>query len=1101
MSGFDNPNTISNAPQFDPWSTQKPPQQSQRRGSIISPLNDGDHHSQQEQQDRKLQLLEHPNVVTELQTVLQKWIRLQQPASSPFSRQVDIAAPCLFVILPKVVAPRGSNQTQAEQLTQDDFCLHFLCHYGDDHGHQHQHQFQLQNLRRQSFLQDDVDTMDLEDSLASLTSPASPIPFSNVGVTTAIMSGTAPSAGASTTTTIGTTTSPSPRLHVCEPEDGYHLRDFNGFCQVHKMCLLSPLQALRKSLFLSEMEELHNLQQRMQRGDSVEGSGAQDCSVVNINNSLRPSLPSTPPEPTPSSADASVSTSVAAEASPMAKIQERVDMAIRYLLRYFDVSELERIAQRPTDRDMDDFETPAFLQTGDFADSDKARILKTTTSDGQILGPLVQRSSQPASKTQTGDNDHDDDDILASLSLLADSRNTSRWLCPDHVQAHDLTEACERLEAVITKNDGHCVKQERSVEIYFKSRERAQEFYSVLSQFQLLLRLKIRLGWQDLNEDDLWELAQTVTVASIPELTLDCRAEIEPRKEAKDDSDNNTTLAESDQHLTEEQKAQQQQKTWSFKPVIGMMFSPSLISLTLENYSGSPFTLEASNFTVAPESFSLETYRNSSELHLPICSNLGSLILNNCGPHAKSHHWLELIQRCPSLSEIQLECDKADEALVEIGEATHQLDRITYVKLSESLWETAEMWFGKLNRRTGLISKHTTLQKMNRKTRRPLTISVQCCGEIETMSISAFLNLWETQQPQLLTLIVQNPRLSSLEIMCETQTMARMWRFLSSHYRHQQIVRQQLALMQSHDVITALSETVASTNNNINTALPTTPESAPPSSYFRLRLHDDSCTLMAVSPTQNALLLHAYTEKHRLLIQSLEDITMSIVIGTGFHSAEQLALLRSHIEQDGGFRFNSFCWLLAPAMLDDPYFMGEFQALIAAWPELTRREIRVFAPLFDSRDLIRAWNWVIGTPWLNEEEHGRWMQSCFEHEHDDEEGGIDSVASKLKVTREASPDRVANVSAGASSSATPMTSTAAGLASAASAFLSDRSVKKTSRQGMGQIYTLPLDEEKELTLASQQYFFSTLGTSSVAGSNTAMTYSLTLTTRQNARYY
>ncbi|KAF8921668.1 hypothetical protein BGZ58_004050, partial [Dissophora ornata] len=863
------------------------------------------------------------------------------------------------------------------------------------------------------------------------------------------------------------------------PEQGYALRDLEDFCQVHKMCLLSLLRALQSSPSLEEEEEeeeeeelqhnpqQHNEQQMQERKEEALEDNV-DMDITEDNNTV-PTAQSQPPIPfTPS--------------NPSQLMQKRIEIAIHYLLRYFSMADLEGILQTPSDTDMEDYDGASLpgLQIEDFANPDMGKILKTATSDGRILGPLTQRYSRPNSRNDDKNQSNSTAISRSTTPSMSSRMGLVQWLCPLHSLVYCKAEAREKLKGVIVKNQGMCVEQERSAEIYFRTRESAAEFYGLLREYRCVVKLKIHLGWQDLVEEDLWELGEVVSEANIGDLTIDCCCDADVEElmaEEEEEEYGRQEWPPKSLQVTRLQDHQprrhQHQTPLSFNPLLGIMFSSSLVSFTLENFTGSLPTLDASNFQVSLDEFSLQAYRKSANIILPTSNNLRNLILNRCGPTAKAANLTELIRHCPYLTEIQLECDRIDDALAKIGEVTNELDKITFVKLSESPWESAEMTFAKGGPPGGALQPDlqqkqlTVMHSISRKTRRPLHINLVCVGVLEQLTTCCFLGLWEHHLAPLATLIGLNPRLQSLELMCETRSIARLWRYLTSQYHHHQLIqhqRQQLVKLNMQPV--AMAKLSASVNPSISTSTTTPSVSSGSGSFLRLRLNDESCSLLAVTPTQSVLVLHSYTPQHRLLLQSLEDITTSLCFGSSFDSADQMALLRSHFEQDGGSRFKSLTWVISQKTRDDCYFLEQLRALVTARNEITKFTIRVYTPLFDIRGLIRIWNYVVDTAWLSEE-HGRWMQACLEHEHDG-----DSNTSKPEYVRDASEGRWTSemkVSRGSTPTA-----------------------GQSQGQGMMQSYTLPLDEHRELTLSSSHIAASSMPSSSVAGAHTALTYSLSL---------
>ncbi|KAI1317344.1 hypothetical protein EDD11_008524 [Mortierella claussenii] len=757
-------------------------------------------------------------------------------------------------------------------------------------------------------------------------------------------------------------------------------------------------------------------------------------------------------------------TTTSSSSSSSSLLLQRIDMATQYVLQFFSPFDLESILQSSIHSDMHDDDGLVFaanalpsLQSKDFAEVDLARINKSMTSDGRILGPLIQSPQPPTATTATS----------APMTATA-----VRWLCSDHTQACCEAQIREKMKAAIALNGGSSMEHERLAEIQFKSRERAKEFYALLREFKCVAKLHIHLAWRGLTDEDLWELGEVIHKAGITELALDCACVAE------------------DDHQQPKHPQQQQQQPLNFKPVLGMLFLPRLMSFTINNFSATLPALNAFNFgTYANDTFSLQDFRDSPALTLPASNSLSTLAFNNCGPGTQAQQMTELLRHSPLLTDVRLECDRIDSALAKIEEATNQMDKITFVKLSESAWESAEMTYGRdysdgNSSSAGDMENRqpSTLKCLNRKTQRLLNIHLQDLGVLERLTTCTYLELWDKHQTTLATLIAQNPRLHTLELMCEVQSMDRLWRFLISHYQHHQQIQQ--LKQEEHEMSQMDLLDLPQANPYQQQPPPPTyfshhsPSAASSSKFLHLHLYDKSCSLMVYTPVFNVFVLNDYTDAQRQLMHSLEDITTAICIGSGFHDPEQLALLRMHLEEDGAFKFKSLTWVLTPKLQNDPYFLEQLRALVTSQCAITHFTIRVYAPLFDIRSLVRAWNWIVDAAWLSEEEHGRWIQTCLEHEK--EEGGR-SGADSLSTT---APNAGGTGDGGEES-----------LNAARTAALSKRATAQTMHlpgHGTMQSYTLPLDEHNQLILASSHFYFPSAFASSIKGAQTAATYSLTL---------
>ncbi|KAF9106872.1 hypothetical protein BGX27_008951 [Mortierella sp. AM989] len=938
------------------------------------------------EQSIKLQLLEHPSIQKEMQLVTRNRIRLQQrPSSKGSSGQVGATAPCLFVILPTVTE---ENQSRGQSLSQS------LYHH--DQSMPSQDDFRLHFLcdfgdyEHVSKQQDDHHMAG--HFVPSYSTPAFTTPY-------------------------------PPQLHVCDEDNGYDLNDLDDFCQIHKMTLLSLLRNLQSSL--SQISQ-HDYEISKRQKHETPTMDQEMSSPDAIQQPLSPLSPS------------------------LSLLRKRIEAAIKYMLHFFTMADLECIIQSPSDMDIEDYndEFMPSLRTQDFAVSNIERIMRTTTSDGRILGPLAQRNTRAAARNLNNNNAR-----IASTPIATGAGvGLVQWLCSHHAQMHCKTQAREHLKDMVAKNGGSCAEQERSVEIQFQSRERAAEFYKLILEYQCIIKLKIQIGWEDLNESDLWNLAEAVNESNIGDLTLDC---------CYDSEGGGGNMLETNEH--------HRTMNLPFKPILGMLFSPNLASFSLENFSGSLPLLSSSNFNCSLDSFTLQRFRqsNPAEYNLPAFSNLRSLIFNRCGQDLKAGRLIELIRHSPYLTELHLECDNLDTSIEAIKEATNQMDNVTYLKLSESPWEGIDITYAKAGSAGG-EGRGSVLQSVTRKTRRTLDLDPQYAGALEHLATCAYMNLWEQHQTTLSNLFAQNPRLHRIELMCEARSMDMLWRFLTSHYHHNLQVYQQQQQLSQMNIHQSQSSSMSL--------------SASSATSLRLRLYDTSCSLLSIIDGQNNFLLHSYTPQHRRLLQSLEDITNGISIGSTFDCPEQLALLQSHAEQDGGLRFDNLTWVPTPKTQNDASFMQQLRALISCNPQIKTYTIRVYAMLFDIQTLICTWNWIIGAAYLNEE-HARWMQACFED-------SCDAPYNQLSPTAAAAAAAAAKLP-----SRHKPTDAADTTMDRQPGMQVKSSVRHIPDHGIMQSYTLHLDEDKDLILASSHFYFSSLLPSSVNGARTALAYTLTLAQR------
>ncbi|KAF9182050.1 hypothetical protein BGZ51_004988 [Haplosporangium sp. Z 767] len=230
-----------------------------------------------------------------------------------------------------------------------------------------------------------------------------------------------------------------PRLHVDDSDQGYALQDLEDFCYVHRICLLSLLRTLQlQELSLTPMHGVHGFQGGHQDHDQLHDE------AMDIDNS--------------------------GFAIPANLMKLRIKLAVRYLLRYFTISDLECILQAPSDEvvtDMQDYEgafVPS-LQLEDFVEEEEVRIMACMTADGRVLGPLTQRSVCTAAATED----------MASTPAVRTEIN--QWLCSYHTQhlSNDTSFSASAPSASVSSASTHFVDQDMTRPVAHKDQERFVE--------------------------------------------------------------------------------------------------------------------------------------------------------------------------------------------------------------------------------------------------------------------------------------------------------------------------------------------------------------------------------------------------------------------------------------------------------------------------------------------------------------------------------------------------------------------------------------------------------------------------------------------------
>ncbi|KAF9922511.1 hypothetical protein FBU30_007349, partial [Linnemannia zychae] len=1063
---------------------------------------------------RKEILLRQDGLLAEMQLVTQKRISLQRTPSisndSSTPGALGTTLPSLFVILPTINTTPSDHFNSSNHFynnnyrinnTKLDFRLHFVCHYGE-------------------ILEEGQDS----------------------------------------------TLPPSPRLHICEEEEGYALQNISGFCEEYKISLLSLLHAAHVSCTPEHIQKIYrdeNDSYSLHRHRLWPEGDANDiaAAVADIASRVLASNLPNPPLPTPRS------------------ILDRIEIAILYLLRYhFTEQELQDISLTNAPDDYDAGSLTRF-QLSDIADSDKENVRKTMAADGRILGPLRQdnRSTVSANDPMAMDVDR------AMASTTTTPPGLIQWLCPKHVGCKTKTwDTLRHLchpdpNETTTSCEDCCIEPDRAIEVSFKKREHAQNFYSVLRSAKCVVKLRIHLEWEDLSNQDLREFATAVWEANVSDVTLDCCCCPEGEPNASSDCHGaarnmtKTTAGRSSfgaasaaaSGTTSSSRRQNQQRplvstsssNLSFAPLLGILYSPFLVSFTLENFAGRFPTLNDSNFDVEDvQQYTFATYqealfdanhqlRTDVRLRLPSKNSLLVLVFSRCSQTAYARELKSLLYHSPHLTELQIECDNIDSVLPEVADATRQFRQILFLKLSESSWESVEIVFptrsnsdmeldedintdndetngldlqeGQRLTGGGHSSSSSTrltfnevqlrlynsykkwqhISGLNRKTRRPPCPILQTCGVIENLTTYCYLRLWEEHQESFEQLLKHNLSLQGLELMCETSSIPNLWNFLTTQY------------------------------NRIHSRFH--PQERP---FFRLRLNDEDCSLMAITSSINVFVLHSYStiyvEPLKNLLGSLGDITRALCIGSNFQDADQMEILCKHLKEDG-LKFSNLTWVIGRRIPSDDFLRHLKQIVTRAIQrrELERFTIRVYVPLLKVSELIRLWNAVVEEVQLNETEHGTWIRRCLGLEPGSSPGLFSSpqyesgmrptalssalmmtpeemMTTSIKEIRERAFDQNQGPSPYSYSTLTNTSSLQRQRPSQGDTSMMTPGSGPTVASGMGLVRSdgkpsniMILDDEHTLVLTSSQYFYSTLSSSSSSAANhphSAETHSLIL---------
>ncbi|KAF9108121.1 hypothetical protein BGX29_002999, partial [Mortierella sp. GBA35] len=796
-----------------------------------------------------------------------------------------------------------------------------------------------------------------------------------------------------------------------------------------------------------------------------------------------------------------------------------------------------------------------------------------------------------------------------------------QWLCPEHI--HCLPSTWDNLRSLCHPNPADamdagedcCVETDRAIEVSFKDRVHAKRFYEALRSAQCVVKLRIHLEWDDLSNQDLVDLARAVWEGNLSDVTLDCCCcpEGGPDGTSDDVMSSTTTMGRSASGIAlaaatgttraNSSRRQDQQGPLSssslsrhheyhciqhyrhglsFAPLLGILYSPFLVSLTLENFDGQFPALDNSNFDVDDiQEHTFEEYmqqllgpdgrlRTDIQLHLPSTNSLYNLVLSRCSRTAFARELGPLLFHSPDLAELQIECDHIDSVLPAIADATRQFRRLLFLKLSESSWESVEITFHKLPARSSsdmdldeevsgssgsssieqqqhehsdpmvvdLIRQQEHQQRqqqlgrvqdsqpggvipislppitpvqmnlftsyqswrhirgLNRKTRRPPCPILQLCGAVENLATYCYLRLWEDEREALGRLLEYNPKLQSLELMCETESIVPLWRFLTE--RDDAFWKERASQARSRR------------------------QPPPQRPFLRLRINDEDCSLMVVSRNISILVLQSYSVHHQEILKSLVDITPAFCIGSSFLEADQIKLLRGHLEADG-LLFSNMTWVLGRQVPSDE-FLEHMEAILSTAygrGQLERFTIRVYAPLLKIPLLIRLWNAVVAETPLTEAVHGAWIRGCLgleapsplsnpQQQQQFRPNGSapgPGASSTLMMTQEEMmavsvkeiQDRASGLNRGSSSypSLPPSSTSTPSCLHQQRPYYPAAGETAAERQMGKPSSTYIIDQKHTLVLSSSQYFYSSLSSSSGSAANhphSAETHSLSLVT-------
>ncbi|KAG0319069.1 hypothetical protein BGZ97_002812 [Linnemannia gamsii] len=986
--------------------------------------NGGYHDHQQHQQEypplteeeqefaRKEVLLRQPGLLQEMQLVTQKRISLQRKPSTNLSGPgaLGTTLPSLFVILPTIATTPSAHihnhnhfYNNNRRILRDhlDFRLHFVCHYGEDILEGSEQEGQERTL---------------------------------------------------------------PLLHICEDDaHGYAINDTLSFCEEYKISLLSLLHAAHMSCSPPHIQQQYEEQfvhynLRHHHLWETGGGGTDDTAAAVASMHLSSSTPS-PPLPSAGS------------------ILDRIEIAILYLLRYhFSEQDLQEISLVNAGDDYD-ADSLTQMQLSDIADSDKERVMATMSTDGRILGPLRQKNvatinSGSSDGATTTTMDMDDDATHDATTTTTALTGIVQWLCPAHIDCPASTwdsfrSLCHPDPTDITAANSVdcCVETDRAIEVSFRQREHAQRFYNALRSAKCVVKLRIHLEWEDLSNQDLAEFATAVWEANLSDITLDCCCCPEggpdtgagpmttttttttattpmagrsgsgvasaaatgtgnmSRRQGQHDPSSSTSSSRHHEH----HHLQHHRSGLNFAPLLGILYSPFLVSFTLENFAGQFPPLRDNNFDVHDvQEYSFDDYQqqlfdsnyhlsSDIQLRLPYTTSLHVLVFSRCSRTAYAREVTSLLLHSPNLTELQIECDNIDSVLPVVADATRQFRQVLFLKLSESSWESVEITFHRLPanptsddmdvdegqgeegtekeeqqpesdpRVVSLIQQEQQQKQQKRwsqagKRARPSSASP--LPAINDVQMKLYNSYKKWQHISELARKTRRPPCPILQ-MCGAIENLTTYCYLRLWEEHQEAFGrlldhnprlQGLELMCETPSIPHLWRFLVSRHAASQSSRP--PDER---SFLKLRINDEDCSLMAVTRNINALVLHSYSlnnwERHRELLRSVGDITPALCFGSNFQDTDQMELLKEHLQIDG-LMFTNVTWVLGRQIPSDAFLKHLRQILTTASQrdQLEWFTIRVYAPLLKVPVLIRLWNAIVAEAPLNEAEHGTWIR-------------------------------------------------------------------------------------------------------------------------------
>ncbi|KAF9290240.1 hypothetical protein BGZ68_007588 [Mortierella alpina] len=500
---------------------------------------------------------------------------------------------------------------------------------------------------------------------------------------------------------------------------------------------------------------------------------------------------------------------------------------------------------------------------------------------------------------------------------------------------------------------------EKSAEIQLYSREDADEFYSMVCEYQCVMKLKISLAWPGgVTEEDLWRLCEVVHASTLRELTLDCNADPAGAQEQDGSTTTPTTVPKP-----------------GFRPLLGILCRIGFVSLTVENHAGDIFPGGVPiHIQGRLEEFSLKAFRDAGESLVVVPENISlkKLTFRNWLHFPDRDGFASVFKCCPNLQEIETEAEVFDKMFIALQVATNNtLGKLSFLRVMQSYREQGAVSFSRLE------GGEPAMLRVQRRTAKMMNPLLARFTGLENFSSLACIQMWE--HTELLHDLVHNniPTLESMEFACRTDYLPAMWSFLVQELDHAQ---QNLAANEAAADAASDSEFEGEHDEEDEDEEEGLNQQKEP---VRLRLMDERGMngLESACPQQvdqTSLVLRTYNATFRPYLKNLSQFATTLCFEQEFVSAEELSLLVQHVAEDGLF-FHNLAWHLSPQVLRDVTFLQTLHTLVHH-PEVQQFTIRIDNGGADPSDvqmstLLQIWMGLTEMK-LDRVGCGRWMQEC-----------------------------------------------------------------------------------------------------------------------------